>query len=213
MNLSAIQSRVRTVIRDSTAAFISNTEITEWANEAQLDLAARLRILQEADTQADLTEGTNTIALPSTFFEVITLRIGTDDVEFVGDNVWNSYSDGAATPNHTLARIFGGNIELYPTPTSGFEYTLRYYRKPATLSGDSDIPEIPEHLHIKLVHYARAMALMAMGEINQAEVYFSLYEQGTPNRRGDERTWMSTGPMAMTLQPGPFDVDPDARHK
>lgn len=210
MTLTDIISRVRSVIRDSAGTFISDTEITEWANEAQLELAVRMRLLQEEDTEADLTEGTNTITTPATFLAQSSLRIGTDDVEFVSDDVWNSWADSETTPDHTIARVFDDLIELYPTPSSGFTYKLRYQRKPAVLINGSDTPEIPEHLHIKLLHYCRYNALLAMGELQQANTYIGLYEQGVGRKGLPDRKWMTT-PGQMVVARGPFDTD-DASH-
>jgi hypothetical protein len=201
---------VRSVVRDTAGAFISDAEITEWTNEAQLDLAARMELLQEQTTG---TTAGNTIALPSNFLDVIGLRLGTagDDVAFVDDATWFDFSDAGATPPVTLGRPFGNNLELYPTPVAGTPYSLRHVRKPAVLVNDSDTPEIPEELHVRLVNYDRAHAKFKDGELQEGQTYLALYEANLPaSPRGRRRQF--PGPLSLAPSPGVIDEDPEARH-
>jgi hypothetical protein len=210
MNLGQIRSRVRSVVRDTAGVFITDPEITEWANEALLDLVARLRLLQ--DQAAGVTAG-NTIALPADLLEVSGLRLGAagDDVAFVDTDTWFDYSDAGGTPPVTLGRVFGGTLELYPTPTTGTAYSLRYVVKPAVLTADSDTPEIPEELHVRLANYARAHAKYKAAELNEGNTYMALYEANLPSSpRGRRRQF--PGSLSLTPIGNTFDDDPEARH-
>lgn len=210
MNLAQIRSRVRSVVRDTAGAFITDAEITEWTNEAQLDLVARMELLQKQ--AAGVTAG-NTIALPADLLDVISLRLGTADgnVAFVDTDTWFDFSDAGATPPKTLGRPFGNNLELYPTPTTGTAYSLRYVVKPAPLVNDSDTPEIPEELHVRLVNYDRAHAKIKAAELQEGNTYMALYEAGLPSSpRGKRRQF--PGPLSLAPVPGVIDEDPEARH-
>lgn len=211
MNVTSMTSRVRSTIRDTGAAYISDAEILEWLNEANLEIAARLRLLVEDDTEGDLTETDNYITLPANFLELIELRLGTDDVDMVSDPVWFSWSDAGDTPERSLGRITQSRLYVYPTPST-WDYTIRYYRKPAALSAGADVPEIPERLHVSLVNYARAHALLAMGESSSAETYLLLFDDALPKRRGDDRIW-PVAPKQIVPVPNIWDSDPDARHR
>ena len=208
MNRGEMRSRVRSVVRDTAGTFVTDDDINDWLEEANIDLAARLRLLQGEDTGT--TTG-NSVTLPTDFIAMHTLRLGTeDDVMFTDDDVWTSYSDEAVSVTNTLGRIWEGAAQLYPTPADGTAYALRYYRTPVAMSDTTD-SELPVSFHTKMVNYARAHASIKDGEQSQANMYFSLYEQGLPPV-SRERERLTPGPMTMRLEPGPFDLDPEARH-
>lgn len=50
--------------------------------------------------------------------------------------------------------INGNQVYLYPVPDSAKELKIVYYKKPAELSADDDVPEIPEEFHEALANYA-----------------------------------------------------------
>jgi hypothetical protein len=209
VNLTDIRQRVRDVVRDTPATAITDAMIDRWANEANLDIAARTLGLQDA---VAATTSDNTVPLPADFLEPITLRLGTDDdVEFVDDEVWFTHSDGGTTLNHTIARVWKADIEVYPTPAANTAYSLRYYKAPASLSAGGDVPAVAVEQHIRIVNYARAHAKLVLGEIREHDTYLGLYERGLPEPRGS-RAKLNPGPLTVSLEPGPFDLDPDRRH-
>lgn len=130
MNLDQIIARTRTVLRDSAGLLITDANIVDWSNEAQLDLQARIKILTASTTG---TTSGNTIALPYNLLEATSLRIGTTDYRFVDEDTWWSWSDAGLTPNEPIARVFADAIELYPTPATGSTYSLRFFRKPSRM--------------------------------------------------------------------------------
>src|SRR2546423_697971 len=58
----------------------------------------------------------------------------------------------SGAPNYYA--IDGGNLHLYPTPNNVFTLELRYWKLPADLVNDSDIPSIPAGYHDLLWYYA-----------------------------------------------------------
>jgi hypothetical protein len=205
--------QVYAVLRDSGRQFIRESDVQDWINEAQLDIVARLDL--NHGTTTEVTEaigaGDNTIALPTGFVEVISLRLGDDDdAEFTSGANWNAWSDDGAEPGHTLYRIFGSVIELYPTPDAGTEYTLRFVKEPTTLDSAEDTPGIPTHLHRKLVFYARAMALAQEKDFQGSTYWLGLYEDGLPPVPSGREKYVP-GPVQVTPAAGVFDT-PGARH-
>ena len=130
MNLDEIIQATSAEVRDTaTNPFVTSTDIVRYANDLQLDLAARLHLLD-----AELTGTTTgaTIPIPVDFLEARSLRIGTNDFSPVDDETFWSRSDlNILTP--AIFRVFGATLELWPSPGSGQTYKLRYWRKPVRL--------------------------------------------------------------------------------
>lgn len=213
MDLSTMRGQVRNSLRDSEKTFITDAEINDWLNEAYRDLATRLKIApQKQQTEADVAISGNTLPVPADFVDLIHLRLGTnDDVQFVNDDEWNAFKDAGSSPSRTIARIFNNNFEFYPTPDASTAYVLRYYAMPVALAADADVPAIPEILHIKLVHYAKAMGLWKSDEPTLGDRWMQLYEDGLPGRNvGKERA--IPGPLQLIPERTAWDDDVGARH-
>lgn len=209
MDFRELQDAVLSTIPQHAWLGVSN--VRRWLNEAQLDVAQRIGLLQETDTEVDLAESGNLIPLPADFLEFRSLLVGTDDdVEIVDHHVWESYFQPGIELNHTIARFWEGNLELYPAPEAGTALRLRFLRKPAVLDLPTDIPEIPEHLQAKLIYFARAQAYMAIGELDVADRHQAVYERGLPTKGVDRQ--FADYPMQIIPVAGPFDRDPGARH-
>lgn len=209
LTVAEMKARVNAHIRDADNVFVTATEILGWLNDGCHDLAARTRTIRR---EATGTQSDNTLTLPTDFLEPITLRLGDDDdVEFVDDDVWWTWSDAGADLTHTIARVFGANIDLYPTPAASTAYVLRYISLPAELTADGDISELPANLHPKATLYALWQAMMKLAEDGKADRFLGMYEEGLPPLpTGTAR--FNPGPITLWYQPGPFDEDPQARH-
>lgn len=220
LTLAEIQARVNTVVRDPSKVFVTDENVKDWVNEAQLDLASRLRVFIVENTGT--VGGDADIDLPADFLEVRRLRLGSgapfNRVEMVSDDVFDSFVDRGATPKHTIGRFHAayisqaspGAIDLHPAPSSGTAYELRYYRSPDLLTGAGDISPLPAVLHVRLVRYAQAQACIKIREIEQAASYMGLYEQGLPPSPGSVDPHYSV-PKQMHYERGPFDHS-EARH-
>jgi hypothetical protein len=202
-----LQDRVYYQVRDPDGVFVTPTAVKAWLNDAQLDLASRLRPLTKTTTG---TLSTTTLALPSDFLGLRTLRFGDDDIEVVDDEVFNDAVDAGAVLDHTMARITEGKFEFYPTPAVGTAYELRYYRKPTTLVADADVSELPEELHVKMVYWALFQAMLQVGEEGRADRWLALYEKDLPPASIGLRLW--PGPLSVEPAMGPFDKVPDSVH-
>jgi hypothetical protein len=108
--LSTMRARVRSVVRDESKSFVSDTDIDGWLNEAQTDLAVRTETIRRKAT-GDLPVPLE-IALPSVLVRLLSARFGTTDVVFVDDDVFVSHADAGSDPGHKLGRVVQGVIEL-----------------------------------------------------------------------------------------------------
>lgn len=217
-----MQSRVKTVIRDASNVFVLATEIKEWLNEAQTDLAGRLRVTQKELLQSDAGAAQFTggaLVLPTDFMEIQGLRLGTvsahgtDDVSFTDPDTWWHYSDnGLDVPNDGfIGRIWAGKIEVYPAPVANAFYKLRYVYQPIDLVADGDVSALPDEWHIRMVQYGRAHAKYKEGEDGQGDRYLTLYETGLPSLRSP-RSQLRPGPITLTNEWNAFDSDTESIH-
>lgn len=210
MNLRELRDRVFTVLRDTSREFVTNDDVDDWLSEAYVDVNARYRYLRAESTGT--TTGDITMPTSPRVLEVLKLKVGTAEVEFTDDEVFDSFVDHGATPSNSgvLGRVFEGVIELYPAPVDA-AYTLRYIREPVPLTGDDQSPELPEHLQVKMIRYAQAQAFLKMDQASEFSAYYALYEQGLPSPPGIVKP-INPGPFVVTFEKGPFDLDPEARH-
>lgn len=209
MKFGTQRDQVRTVVRDAQGDFITDDDIDVWLNEAQRDIANRVKGLQKLAT-ATVAAG-SVIPLPADLVKVHSLRLTgqTWPAQFTDDATWASWSDTGGNPNVTLYRIFGDSIYLFPDAT-GSTYTLEYSYEPADLVDTDDESLLPKNLHSKMVNYARAQALLKAGDTSLADRYLVMFEEGLPAVTiGRERR--VPGPLSMSFARGPFDTT-DARH-
>ena len=213
MNLGDLKRRAYSQLRDTSKAFVADSEMEDWLNDGYIDLSARLQLLQK---EKSTTTAAATIPLPPTVsdpepVQVLSLRFGDDDVEWVDDDTFNAWKDSDATPPHTLGRVWNSAIELYPVPSIGTAYVLRYSYLPAVMEDVGDEPALPVHLHVKLVYYALAQAKLKYGELDEADRFLVMYEQNLPP---PIRGLITLRPAPLSLIPvgGVFDLDPEARH-
>lgn len=213
-DLTELISRVRNSIEDSAGNYITDGEITDWLNEAYLDIAARQGFLQATLSTTMGAAGTSvangTIDLPSDFLVLSNLRLGTETrTRLVDDDEFYANYDEDTVPTETLYRIFNDKIELYPRPDTGTAVTLRYSRKPTALSAGADVPAIPETEHKRMVRYAQAHAMRKEEREGLSDRYLAEYEEGLPAL--NSRSRMLPGPFTLTMPAGPFDLT-DAKH-
>jgi hypothetical protein len=197
-------ARARSFVRDEGASFIDDDDLGNWINEAHKDIAARLEVMQRTETGT--TTGTITLPLTAGTFTVavLSLRLGTTDVQFVNDAVFNSWADATSTPPTTLGKVFNGEIVLYPADTVDYELKVAFI--PADLVQPNDLHTLPQQLERKLIEYAVAQANLKDGDYAASDRWFLKYEQGLPQ--------VSLGkslesPAVMSFQPEPdyFTLD------
>src|SRR5438477_12396883 len=160
MDLQTLEAQVYNVLRDSERAFFDKEEVDNWLNEGQLDLAVRLELLQHEWTG---TTSDDAIDIPAALVHATSLRLANAPVRFVDDWTFTDFSDAGNTPPQTIARLFSDVFQVYPAPTTSTAYVLRGVQTPDALTNPQDVPQIPAHLHPKLLHYARYQALLKEG--------------------------------------------------
>jgi hypothetical protein len=208
MDLQTLEAQVYNVLRDAERAFFDKEEVDNWLNEGQLDLAVRLNLLQHEWTG---TTSDDVIDVPEDLVSALSLRVDDAAVKFVDDETFNDFADAGDTPPVTIAREFAGVFQIYPGVTEATDYAIRGVQTPDTLVNPQDVPQLPAHLHPKLLHYARYQALMKEGS-DRWQSYAALYSENLPPPpTGIVR--LQPGPFQLVPAPGPFDSDPDSTHQ
>ena len=228
-------TQVYAVLRDERREFVTEEMVLLWINEAQRDLASRIRELVTDEKVGTVGESAGTyyasdgttdlaatrVLAPPDLTMVRSFIAAGVSVVFTDTDVFDPYQLADANPPAVLGRIFG--MQTYsaaPGPAlTGYErfievlgvdagaaYTLRYTRAPVELTNPNDVVEVPVYLETKLVNYARAHAKWQEGEQVQGENYYMLYSENLPAPpRGHILT--RPGPFTMTYEGNDFDID------
>src|SRR3972149_4496659 len=136
MAVDKIHTAIWDVIKQRQNVYITTPQIKSWLNDAQRDLATRLRILRKTTTAIAIDDVAGTIAIPADFLEAIGLKLSTDtyDAQPVNDETFLSWKQNALTPPKTIFRVLQTTIEFYPLPAVSATAALRYAYTPADLS-------------------------------------------------------------------------------
>lgn len=144
-------SDIRQYVYDRGFESDSADRITRLANAAVREaIGDRLYDFMRASTTIALVAGTDTYAVPTTSPPVMyaeSLRIA--DVDYVEQREPGELLDAKASggadwyTGRAWALIDPTSILVYPAPTVAATATLRYFKSPVDMSGDTDEPPIP----------------------------------------------------------------------
>lgn len=160
MTKAELISFARIVLDDTVEPYLwSDTELTQYLQEAEMEAAERGKLLIEEDTTAyceiDLVDGTAVYDLDSLVFDVDKARVDGQagylsrtscerlDEERPG---WEDYE---GTPTHYY--LIGSKIRVVPTPATDGTLDMVVFRHPTNPMGTS--PEIPARHHYRLLDW------------------------------------------------------------
>lgn len=211
MNLREMIEDVYAEFPDDIHRDLRESSVINWINQAQRDLAARLKILQKE--VAATVPASQKIPLPEDLIHMDHVLVDDTQIRIVDDAEWVGIRDSGGLPyGGAGARVYADFLEVIPRPAEGDAYILRYTYTPANLDEDTDESPLPEHMHHRMVDFARAQGYLRLGDQQQSVNFMELYETGLPEKpRGKER--IMPGPLNLRYAPGPFDLDPGARHR
>jgi hypothetical protein len=175
-----------------------------WRDDVVNDLNNALQdLFEEADLEATSGVGTNPVLLTAAGQQTVNLpvncvkplelawRIGgiLAPVTYIDRDSYRRLSQvqssgGDPAPGALRWNLWGGAIWLWPIPaadgTTGGdgELVLDYYKKPAALVNDNDVPDIPEQYHNLLEVYATAKAYAKAEEGQWMQAWMQEYERG-----------------------------------
>lgn len=187
--LSDIVTKVQLRVRDTG---YSTTEIINYINDTQNDVFNEysLPFMQATQTYtltAGVSDITNGSGLPTNYVQAIDLLLTSAGREKVLtykdfkeiDVLYPDSDDQTANPQGVpnFWYYYGETIRVYPEPDTGYDLTLRYYKKPTLLSANSDVPEIPSEFEELLVVGAGYRVLQVKDNYDQAGILQNKYDE------------------------------------
>lgn len=170
MKLSDLREAARVEYLDDVAQpqLWSDDSIDRFINEACIEAAIRSRIVTDT-IEVVLTAGQGRYPLPGSTLDVTRCKLPgvlplprTTPTDLDESGQWEDRS-GRPLSYAFMSAQYGGDGELlvYPVPEEAATATLAIVRLPQTLTSDSHVPEIPEHLHAHLLDWVayRAFSL------------------------------------------------------
>lgn len=213
MTLAQLKTRVRNWIGEPDTTAVSDDEIEEVLNEAQLHLNLVTKYLVTNATLS-FTANQRYESLPSNHAHTLGVvrnyqsssQIALTFMPYVD---YIAMTDRSGTPNY-----FSENrtwLYLYPKPSSARDVEVFYVRDPEEMSG-TDEPEVPEEYHNLLVWFACDILDRKLDEFERAEKWQAKYERGEARMRAivnSERTNAIWVHQKKVYEPRKFIPFPD----
>ncbi len=177
---------------------VNESRIHEWINEAQLQVARQADATEfQATAETTLTGGKLKYALPTGFlrmasviYPLVAVRLRPVDLQ-----TFDSMGTGIEGPPVAYT-IFANELWLFPTPSTADKLELRYYKKPARLTG-TEVPALAEdYLHL-LVDYALWRAYRAEDDPEMANSHQQQYEKDLAKYRSDAQNQQDDRPKVL----------------
>lgn len=172
MLVSDIKRRVKRAFGDESGSQITDTDIIDWINDAQIEICRSNDVIQVIGTIAttinvglySLTALADILKLVTVKYDGMTLK-GMTQQE--ADEFISTYDQGVlGTGIPQYFWIFAGKITLYPVPSQVKNLSIYYIRKPLAVAIDADIPEIPVQYHTQIVDYCIARSRQQDNDVN-----------------------------------------------
>jgi hypothetical protein len=187
--LSDIVTKVQQRVRD---IGFDRTQITNFLNDAQNDVFNEYTLPFMETSQAytvtvnvsDITNGAN---LPTNYAEAIDLTYTSADgernipyrnvteLDITNPDEDDTTEHPAGTPQYWY--FYAETIRVFPVPSTAYTLLLRYYKKPTSLSADTDVPSIPSNFEELLVVGAGYRVLQVKDNYDQAGILQNKYDE------------------------------------
>ena len=143
-----------------TPPFISDAQLTRFANQAEKEACRRAGLLIESSDamcMIAVTAGDPLATLDRKIIDIKTARMSLDSCQLDPITVSElsmNWEDDAGTPSHYVTDYQSGAVRLYPSPVVDDDLLLTVTRMPlADMSAGDDEPEIREEYHEALVQW------------------------------------------------------------
>lgn len=174
------------------------SRITQYLNNAYFNTVRRVSYyIDEAAQDLSTVPGTATFALPSDFAKIRSLH-RTDLGRELESVELRDIDRSIITSGEPYAYAQDGvNLHLYPTPDQVYPLELRYWKIPAALSADTDVPTIPSDYHNILIYSACAEGYRAEDDHATAQQWQALYDRGLSQLAADLKFDNSDAPSQV----------------
>lgn len=162
MNVSEIKRAVKRQFGDESGAQITDEDIVRWINDAQVDIVRKTELVNE-HRESGAVSGDGTYELPSNFMAMARVTFDNRllpqrllrDLDLDSNGV-----DTVATGTPQSYYVWSNTLFLYPAPSASGSGNLDiwYVSRPTTMANDTDIPDLPVHMHEDIVRYCLVRA-------------------------------------------------------
>lgn len=165
MLVSDIQRRVKRAFGDEAGSQITDADIIDWINDAQIEICRKNDVIQVIGTipsvinqpRYALTALADILKLFLVKFDGNTLQTLTQQDADQFDSTYDQLNQGTGIPTHYW--VFANNITLFPVPSIVKNLSVYYIRKPVAVAVGGDTPEIPVQYHTQIVDYCIGRAM------------------------------------------------------
>lgn len=183
-SLSTLRTSVRRLINeeDSSDSHFTDDEINDYLNQATMFLGTQMEwplqtsIASSVQDQALYSLPSDFISLVDVYFDNGKLDVlEREDLSAINPR-WQDSDSG--TPQY-IYKADNAVIGLYPPPNSAnsnLNIQIQYIQVPATLSGDSDVPDIHTAFQMCLPFYAAFLCETKLGNDKKAQTDLTYYE-------------------------------------
>lgn len=182
--LSTLRTSVRRLINeeDSDDSHFTNDEINDYLNQATMFLGTQMEwplqtsIASSVEDQALYSLPDDFISLVDVYFDNTKLDVlEREDLSAINPN----WQDSASEKPRVVYKADNAVIGLYPAPNadnSNLNIQIQYIQVPATLSSDSDIPDLHTAFQMCLPFYAAFLCETKIGNDKKAQTDLQYYE-------------------------------------
>lgn len=176
MNLKNVRDEVLAHGFDPTQFGVSR--INQYINDALNIVARRVNwYTDEAAYDFNTVQGTTVYPWPTDFARGRSLRDTNRNLEMVQTDLRKIDRSPTSTGSPLYYAIDGPNIHLYPTPDGAYPMELRYWKIPAPLVNDSDVPPLPDTWQRLLWYWANKQCFSAEDDANMSQYWEQQFEK------------------------------------
>lgn len=184
-SLLQLRTAVRRYINeeDATNSHFSDSEINDYLNQAVTFLGTQMEWPEQID-QASAVANQTLYQLPSDFVALVDVYFNNQKIIVLDrsdlGHISPSWQNDPASIPKIAYRFNNDTIGLYPTPDStqdGFVIQVQYIHLPATLSLDTDIPDLHTAFQMCLPFYAAFLCDYKLGNDKKSDMHLQKYDQ------------------------------------
>lgn len=195
MLVSEIATRVRKQFGDESGTLITDADIIRWVNDAQLEIATKVDVLQGSATAATIAS-TSDYTFPTTYLRIHSIKwngrrlreINLQQAEELVPSKDNAATYPVGEPQYYW--VWGNVFTLYPAPSASVAQGLRvfYIKQPTVVTAVGDTPELPVKYHARIVEYCMAQAAELDENDSRYANKINQFNQNVQNEAGRDRT-------------------------
>lgn len=193
MNLIALRTEV---LNHGFDPNLFSSRVNQYLNDAQALIARRVDwYVDEAANPFPTVTGTSLYPFPADFARARSL-FNTDqnlELQFVGLEDIDRSQITSGMPRYYA--VDGANVHLYPTPDNVYNLELRYWKMPADLVADTDVPTLPAAWHRLLWEYAVAVCYQAEDDMQTGQQWEQKFNNDLAMFAADVKFANADGPL------------------